>query len=934
MQKKGLELFSILKLNTSTIILENFSLNREYVKSKKSGEIISLGDNQLLKFIRQIKKIEYNKDKVRELYRKRNELKHCEGNADNSLEITKIQNQINEIVFVPDVVIVKSNTTKKDYKDICKSGFVVNSKINDKSYSIKYTRLCAGAGQLRRNSSVFVNEELFDLLEQIMMCGLNRKKIGKINLAKFGAYFSLYTSAIREVRTPRICVVDDFEYTLKNEPVSWIFQNDDGEMDIEDRNIDIVQNAFDGHGIISVEMAQKWSEDLNLDYVPASYIIRSAWTKGAVSVFDFHKFSKEVAHKDEIVDYWGDVHKIDNIDVILTKSQAKMAKKYVNFYEYMHFFNKYHHSFGVTRVSKKENDFMTTLNYQYIQSNNFTKESIKNMADYSIEYIKKIMSGDEIFARLLVMGSQKEQNDIQKIEDNIKSNIGKALLYSEDILNDSYVRNKISKMASSRINAIKIGKLYVEGSYDFAIPDLYALAEHAFGMEVKGLLQRKQCWNKRWVDKGTKVVAVARSPLVAPSENQLMNVYTNSSCDNWFRYINSGNIMNIWDTAMMRCSDADFDGDLLLTTDNEYFVGAVRDYLKPITYEKKKAKEQYVNRKSFAKVDSLSFDTKIGFITNLASNFIAMTANFSPDSKEYKELIKRTDLLRFYQGSAIDQTKGDVFIPPPKEWSRKQRFNDDMTEEERKNISFNNKICCDKKAYFFGYIYPKLLSEYRSHRRNYQKMSKLVYGLDLQSLIKKDNKNSEEKIFVRDYFRHIPLLQNDCTMNVLCDYVEKVEIENRWAKPSGSFNYHKMQSSESIVFDNDLYSKVFEVISNYKKSYNYIITNRSKSIEEDDMGVFENDIDSYNSELSMLLEDTENELLSIHNNISDITDCLVDVYYTKFSNQPKPLLWGEFGKVIVNNLRKNSNKAIFPIESQNGEEYLGKHYSIKEVDLL
>ena len=90
----------------------------------------------------------------------------------------------------------------------------------------------------------------------------------------------------------------------------------------------------------------------------------------------------------------------------------------------------------------------------------------------------------------------------------------------------------------------------------------------------------------------------------------------------------------------------------MLTTDNKYVVDAAVDgYC--ITYEKKKTKEQYINEKSFANIDSRSFDTKIGFITNLASNLIAMLSNFNPDSEEYKEIRRRVDLLRFYQGSCI-----------------------------------------------------------------------------------------------------------------------------------------------------------------------------------------------------------------------------------------------------------------------------------------
>ena len=66
------------------------------------------------------------------------------------------------------------------------------------------------------------------MLENIMMCGLTKAKIGKINLAKFSAYYSLYTSSTNVVQTPNICVVPDYEYILKDQDVDWIYTNSEG----------------------------------------------------------------------------------------------------------------------------------------------------------------------------------------------------------------------------------------------------------------------------------------------------------------------------------------------------------------------------------------------------------------------------------------------------------------------------------------------------------------------------------------------------------------------------------------------------------------------------------------------------------------------------------------------------------------------------------
>lgn len=406
---------------------------------------------------------------------------------------------------------------------------------------------------------MFVDAEIYDHLQTVMLCGLTPKRIGKINLAKFSAYYSLYSSATNKVTTPRICVIQDYEYTLKNQIVDWIYTNSDDELDVERKLIDFDMNAFDGSGMISPEMAMKWQSDLSLDYLPSSFILRSAWIKGLVSIFDFRKFAKEVAHKETITDLWGTEYNINNIDVILTKSQFKMAKKYSSWNEYTEYHHRLNHIFGVARVNKKESDFVTPLNYQYIQSNSFTEESIKNLARPTTDWLSGVLRGDPVYTQLLMIGCH-EDKSLDEIENGIESPIAKCLMYNQDVLKDEYVKRKIYQIISKKIDQAKIGKLYVEGSYDFLIPDLYAMAEHAFGMEVHGLLPAKSMWSKRWVDKGATKVSSQRSPLVAPGENVVLNIYNDDKCQKWFKYLPFGNVYNIWDMTTAAQSDCDYDG--------------------------------------------------------------------------------------------------------------------------------------------------------------------------------------------------------------------------------------------------------------------------------------------------------------------------------------------------------------------------------------
>lgn len=324
MKNNKMTLFYILKLKTSDIMSNSLYIKTTFKEARKNARIISVGDNQVLKFIRNIKdeSLEEIKEKISNL----NELKksELEQKEINMVKVISLQNEINEILFVPDLLFIKTDTTKKDYKYIARNYFTVEIEINNKIYKTKYKRLCAGAGQLRQNSATFVNVELYDMLVQIMMCGLTKKRIGKINLAKFGAYFALNLSATRQVSTPKICVVPDYEFPLRNQKVDWIYTKDDGERDIETRYIDFNMNAFDGSGMICPRMAEIWQKDLKLDYLPSSFIIRSPWIKGLVSVFDFHKFAKEIAKTETIKDLYGVEYNVDDIDVILTSSMFKM----------------------------------------------------------------------------------------------------------------------------------------------------------------------------------------------------------------------------------------------------------------------------------------------------------------------------------------------------------------------------------------------------------------------------------------------------------------------------------------------------------------------------------------------------------------------------------------------------------------------------------
>lgn len=931
---KKLNQFYIYKLSVSTILENNFNINSSFNEAKKHGWVVSIGDNQLLKFIRDIKFIDFDKQKHRlnELYKNRNDLKSLPKSLENSKKISEYQKQIDEILYVPDLISVYTDTTKKDYHKVCNNQFEVNG--------IKFKRLCAGAGQLRRNSVLFVNEKLYKQLEEIMLCGLTKKRIGKINLFKFSAYYSLYSSSTNYITTPRVCVVKDYELLLKNQEVEWIFTKDNGKRDIETRTIDIKQTVWDGSGLVSVEMCEQWKKDLGIkDYTPSAFIIRSAWIKGLCVCFDWKRFTKEVAKKDYIIDAWGKKVMIDDVDVILTTSQFKMWKKYKNWEEYLEYHKKYNHIWGCSRVNKKQDNFLTPLNYQYIQSNSFTIDNIKKLADFSINWIEKVCTGDKIHVLLYLLGCHERDKDINEIEKQTGINIAKALMYNDEILKDKYVKDKIYKSIEKKIRQIKIGKLLVEGSYEFAIVDPYGFCEYIFGMQPRGLLKERQLWNRRWVEKGSKEVALMRSPLVSPNENQVLEVYSDDKCLDWYSTIKSGVILNMWDTTLMRASDGDTDGDLLLTTDNEYLIASIDRSLKPITYEKSTVKEQTLTYKNLYKMDSRGFNTKIGVITNLATSLLCLRSQYDKDSKEYKELTRRINLLRFHQGSAIDAGKGNLYIAPPRYWSKRQKIDyKNDTKEEIEVKRFNNKICGDKKSYFMCYIYPALMKKYKQHKKASNRVCRAMFGCKLEDLLKKENKTDIEKKFIRNYYKYLPVFVNKSIMNELAWYVENIDFDLKFYKYNNDFDYKILMSNMiSIDSNSDMYKKIKNILKKYHQIYE-LNTHERKLINEDyDMGYnFDEDDDVYDQEYKVLFEEVETELLGVCPNKRELCDYMIHIMYNCFKNKSKAILWNVCGDEIVNNLKNKTNKAYYPVESdaENGVEYLGKYYKLKEVETI
>lgn len=926
MAQRKMNLFYIYKFNSDYLIKNAMGKDMEYTVNQARQELnlVSLGDNQVLQFLRQIKGIEFNREELDVIYKIRNDEKSLPKLKQDIKKIEKCQQEIDDILFVPDIITVKMKN-KQHYKDLIKNGFSING--------IKFVRLVCTAAYLRRNTVGFINEKYFKQMNEILMCGLDGK-LKETNLGKYSAYYGLFMSATNKVTTPNVCVVNDYETELENQKVNYITTDEFGKEIIEERTMNIPMNWADGQGLISPRMAEIWMEDLGLSYLPSGFIIRSAYIKGLVVPFDFHKFAQDIAHTNTIKDVWGKSYNIDDIDVILTVSQFKMWKMYENWQDYLYYFDKYGHSWGVSRVNKENDDEFVLTNYQYLQTLDLSPDDIQELAQPTIDWINSIGEGDLMNVLLYLMGgrSDNDEEDAEQIFSEVQMDFVKALMLNPDLLKDEYVKSQILKTLKRKIKDAKIGRLWVRGNYSFQISDPYGLAQWIFGLPVTGLLKANEMycdfWNQRT---DSKEILCSRSPLVHSSEHLIRKLVATEEMREWYQYIWSGIVNSFHDIAVINMSDSDYDGDIIFSTDNQTMINAVVPS-PPVTYAKRKAPNQKLTQHNLVINDLRGFGSQIGQITNVASSIIGKQANFDKNSEEWKELEKRVRLMRKIQGAEIDAAKGLDKIPMPKHWTHKQKIDyENDTEEEIKRKEFENRIVVDKKPYFMSYIYPQLQQDYKDYVKKHNSKCTRAVGKNVNQLFEQEIRTDEEKKLVYQYNRYMPVMKNNCVMNQLCSLIEETDFNLKYFRQKEDFDWTMLLNKDyEVKRRSALYARITDILQRYKNTQNDLAYSANALM---DISMSSKELDDYIKEMKNINQMffLEKEIEHIGLPREEIYNYFVDLIYTKFK-QGYHILWNIFPDQIFKAV--SLGKMIYPVRDDEGEYiYFGERYSFKVVDL-
>ena len=917
----------IYKLDSSLLELKHWDLKLPLEQARKmDGVVVALADSQILSWINEINGTQDYDIKAKEVKRQIKFLKRQETSPENKAVIAELYKKLYSLQFREDYmcVVMRNNT---HYKRANK-GFKVNG--------ISYKRLLCTTGGVKMSTVVYVSEKVY--LELKKRLANNHNVDIPLVPAKYSAYEALAASGSNVVSWPlggdakipggtivvKDCMtkfvadfidVDDSNYP--NEPMVELKRNQEFEND-----------ASDGCGIMTVELAKRWNGELcdNFDKPLCGCNLRNSFLKGMVFPFDIVAFAEQINGASEnnpekylIEDVWGMKRDVRDAELFITESQLKLWDCYQSWEDYYAscIENKYTFRVAKTASDYEDMDEVRQLNYQFIAPLRLTEDDVRDLIEPTVNEISDILGGDYRKSLVYLCGSKLNDDNVMYADV-----VARAIMLEPSLIGDDYICNRVHRMIKRRIVDAKIGVLDVRGNYQILSGDLYALAQSMFGLEVTGLLEAGEIYSKFWLNRGVDKVLCYRAPMSNEHSIVQQRICRNISAKYWFQYMESIAIVNAWDTMPAALNGFDFDGDLLFTTDNEALMRRQTN-LPALRCIQHKAKKEIITDDNLIQSNMNGFGSQIGQITNRCTSMTSVMANYSEDDEDYQVLKYRTQCMQAVQQAEIDKAKGIKTYPMQKSWYmlNECKQSEEYSDEYNEKMMFYEKICAHKKPYFFGYNYPSLMKEYRETTNRAMTNARQKFRTELDDMINMYKTGAdmalEEKIFVERFLRSLNLDSSKSTCNMICWEVEKVFDGRKCFYPEKINLYELLRSDDT--YESTILNKVIKECKKSEQKHTMrcvieALLNKSEFEELEEYRTVEFD-------MSAIL----NEICS---NEEMLCDLLLDYCYQYNGN--KEILWNVCGDVILERLARN-RKLYYPAVDPDGDfEVQGKRYSMKE----
>ena len=858
----------------------------------------------MLRWIDELNGITDADRQAREIKQEIKRIRKEPNNVQNRRVIKQLYTKLDKLQYKPDYMCLIIDK-EKDYYRACR-GFSING--------IKYKRLLGTNGGIKNSTIVFVSEKHADELRRRIDNGRNPN--AELVPAKLEAYKALTCSASTPVSLPNgILVVDDCETEFLSD-IIYLTDEGDGEPVMEMRKNEKIQmDASDGYGIMLPSLADKWSEELGLDYRVSGVNTRFSFEKGMVFTFDFVDFADKVAQEYIVKDAWGNEVDIRNVELVLTTSMVKLWDSYESCEDYINKSIENGYTFGIAKTCPKELETERNLNYQFIQSYDLDDNDIEELISPTMNEIKDVLGGDWRKTVLFLKGAGLNADNIGRIDDDFI----KAIMIDPRMVDDPFVQSTIYQLIRNRINEAKVGVLKVHGNYSIVSGDPYTLCQSIFGLELTGLLKDGEIYNQYWADRGADRLACFRAPMTCHNNIRLVRPADNEQVRYWYQYMTTCTIFNSWDTAASALNGCDFDGDLVMLTDNKVLVNKLQP-LPALMCAQRRATKRVPTEDDFIRSNIESFGNDIGQTTNWITSMFEVRARFEKGSAEYDTLSYRIRCGQLYQQNAIDKAKGIVCKPMPRLWYDRHAAN-----KSEGDAKFQRSIVADKKPYFMRYIYPMLSKQYNTYIKNTDKNALREFQMTVAELkaIPKSDLTERQEEFLRYYDFRMPVGINPCVMNKICWRFED-EFDGHIGKHNSAikFDYSIMRSEDEYT------TKQFNSIKRLYDDYNKRLA--SYAIFADYERI--DDCDSFIA-LSVMNDEFRKECYKICPNKNTLCNIILDICYTR--NSTKRFAWSMCGSEIIHNLlQRNDNQISYPTLDSDGDiEFCENKFIVETIKI-
>lgn len=874
---------------------------------QNKNDVVAISDSQVLRWIYELNGVRNIDETILKLQIKIKQIKKSPKSKENKNKIKELYEKLYSLQYQKDYLTIIMNTNK-DY-DRANKGFKMNG--------YTYRRLLGTNGGIKKSTITYIQEAVYEEIIKRMDNGRDKNK--PIVPAKLEAYQALICSSSTPVTTPRILIVEDCNVIFK-EDVLKISDDNEGEPQITlSKDCEIEYCDSDGYGLMSPEYSRIVNADLHgeefLTQTITGINVRYAWTKGMLFTFDFVMFGRQMNDNFYLVlDAWGALRDIREYDVILTTSMVKLWDSYNSLEHYIQCCNDNKYQFCVVKATPHKLENVRNLNYQFLQTYQFTDEELYKLCKPTIDEITDVLGGDYRKSIVFLKGMFLENTDIGHMDNDFI----KGLMIDKRMIEDDFVIKKIHFMIRKRIEMAAKGSIKISGNFATISGDLYSLAQSIYGLPVTGLLKAGEVYQKYWLEKQVERIALFRAPMTCHNNIRVRQVVSNEEMDFWYQYNTTGMILNSWDTTCDALNGADKDSDTFFSTDNDIIIKNTKNST-TIKCMQRNAAKILPTEADLIQANKLAFGDEIGTTTNRITGMIERQSAFCEGSKEYKILDYRIKCGQHYQQNAIDKAKGIIAKPMPKYWYDKSACNKlpENTEEEKQFKELCLRIVAQKKPHFMKYIYPDVMAEYKRYLSGTNSKCIREFKTSISDLIHRTNKTASEEDFINYYKELTPVGTNPCTVNRISWLFEET-FGNFLSNSIKTKSFDSSILKSGIPYNKKDYKQIEKLKTEYHESVKYYkqLANKQR-LDKEDVLINRN----------ILLLNFKSRCEEICPNEKELCDIIIDLCYS--SAKSKQFAWDICGdRIIQNLLEQNQNLLHYPaLVKEEGEfEFAGEQF--------